>query len=70
MQIWQKKKSKKTKNNNKKILKWSKKMSIEGSAIIKDYKVFMWKSKVLQVILSRRIRTIPNKESWREGIRE
>ena len=38
--------------------------------ILKDYRVFIWKSKVLQVILSRRRKTIPNKESSKEGIRE
>ena len=38
--------------------------------ILKDYKVFIWKSKVLQVLLLKRRRTIPNKESSREGIRE
>ena len=38
--------------------------------ILKDYKVFIWEPKVLQVLLSRRRRTIPNKKSLREGIRE
>ena len=38
--------------------------------ILKDYRVFIWKSKVLRVLLSRRRRTILNKESPREGIRE
>ena len=38
--------------------------------ILKDYKVFIWEPKVLQVLLSRRRRTIPNKESSTEGIRE
>ena len=33
-------------------------------------KAFIWKSKVLQVLLSRRIRIIPNKESSRKGIKE
>ena len=37
--------------------------------ILKDFRVFIWKSKVLQVLLPRK-RTIPNKESSREGIRE
>ena len=37
--------------------------------ILKDYKVFIWKSKVLQVLLPKRRRTIPNKESSREGIK-
>ena len=35
--------------------------------ILKDYKVFIWK---LKALLSRRRRTIPNKESSREGIRD
>ena len=38
--------------------------------ILKDYKVFIWKSKVFQVFLPKRRRTIPNKESSRVGIRE
>ena len=38
--------------------------------ILKDYKVFIWKSKVFQVLLPKRRRIIPNKESSREGIRE
>ena len=39
--------------------------------ILKYYKVFIWKSKVLQVLLlRRRRRTIPNKESSKEGIRK
>ena len=38
--------------------------------ILKDYKVFIWKSKVLQVRLPRRRRRIPNKESSREGIKD
>ena len=38
--------------------------------ILKDYKVFIWKSKVLQVLLPRRKITIPNKESSREEMRE
>ena len=38
--------------------------------ILKDYSVFIWKSKVLQVLLSRRIRTILNKESSKEEIRK
>ena len=41
-----------------------------AKGILKDYRVFIWKSKVLEVLLSRRRRTIPNKESSREGIRE
>ena len=41
-----------------------------AKGILKDYKVFIWKSKVLQVLLSRRRTTTPNKESLREGIRE
>ena len=38
--------------------------------ILKDYKVFIWKLKVLRVLFSRRIRIIPNKESLKEEIRE
>ena len=38
--------------------------------ILKDYKVFIWKSKILQVLIARRRKTIPNKESSREGIRK
>ena len=38
--------------------------------ILKDYRVFKWKSMVLQILLPRRRRTIPNKESSRERIRE
>ena len=38
--------------------------------ILKFYRVFIWKSKVLQVLLSIRRRRIPNKESLREWIRE
>ena len=38
--------------------------------ILKDYKVFIWKSKVLHVLLLRRRRIKPNKESSREGISE
>ena len=38
--------------------------------ILKYYKVFIWKSKVLQVLLLRRRRTMPNKESSKEGIRK
>ena len=34
--------------------------------ILKDCKVFIWKSKVLQVLQPKRRRTIPNKESSRE----
>ena len=41
-----------------------------AKGILKDYKVFIWKSKVLQVLLSKRRTTIPNKESLREGIRK
>ena len=41
-----------------------------AKGILKDYKVFMWKSKVLQVLLSRRRITILNKESSRKGIKE
>ena len=37
---------------------------------LKDHRVFIWKSKVLQVLLSRRRTTTPNKESSREGIRK
>ena len=40
--------------------------------ILKYYKAFIWKSKVLQVLqvlLPKRRRTIPNKESSREGIK-
>ena len=37
---------------------------------LKVYRVFIWKSKVLQVLFLRRRRTIPNKESSRKGIRE
>ena len=40
-----------------------------AKGILKDYRVFIWKSKVLQVLLSRRRRTMPNKESSRERIR-
>ena len=38
--------------------------------ILKDYRVFIWMSKVLQVLLPRRKRRIPNKEGSRKGIRE
>ena len=38
--------------------------------ILKDYRVFKWKSMVLQILLPRRRRTIPNKKSSTEGIRE
>ena len=38
--------------------------------ILKDFRVFIWKSKVLQVLPQRRRTTTPNKESLREGIRE
>ena len=31
--------------------------------ILKDYRVFIWKSKVLQVLLTRRKRKMLNKES-------
>ena len=41
-----------------------------AKGILKDYRVFIWKSKVLQVFLSRRRKITPNKESSREGIRE
>ena len=31
--------------------------------ILKDYKVFIWKSKVLQVLLLKRRSTMPNKKN-------
>ena len=37
--------------------------------ILKDFRVFIWKSKVLQVLPQRRRTTTPNKESLKEGIR-
>ena len=37
-----------------------------AKGILKDYRMFIWKSKVLQVFLSRRRRITPNKESSRE----
>ena len=38
--------------------------------ILKYYKAFIWKSKVLQVLLPKRKKTIPNQESSREGIKK
>ena len=38
--------------------------------ILKDYRVFIWKLKVIQVFLPRRGITTPNKKSSRKGIRE
>ena len=38
--------------------------------ILKGYRVFIWKSKVFQVLLPRRRRTTLSKESLKEGIRE
>ena len=38
--------------------------------ILKDYRVFIWKSKVLQVLLTRRKRKMLNKESSKKWIRE
>ena len=38
-----------------------------AKGILKDYRVFIWKSKVL---LPRRKTRTPNKESSRDGIRE
>ena len=40
-----------------------------ANGILKDYKVFIWKSNLLQV-LSKRRKTSLNKESSREGIRD
>ena len=40
-----------------------------AKGILKDYRVFIWKLKVLQVLFSIRKRITPNKESSREGIR-
>ena len=45
--------------------------SIEmAKGILKGYRVFIWKSKVLHVLFLRRRRIIQNKESSRKGIRE
>ena len=41
-----------------------------AKGILKDYRVFVWKSKVLQVLLSRTRSSIPNKESLKEGTKE
>ena len=38
--------------------------------ILKDYRVFIYKSKGFQVLLLKRRTITPNKESLREGIRE
>ena len=41
-----------------------------AKGILKDYRVFIRKSKVLQVLLLIKRKTKPNKESLREGIRK